>query len=71
MGQQEIYTFLNKNKHKWFDSKEIAKKLKISSGSITTSLKRLKESKFIFFRKKKRGAWPKSRRKVYEYKFKK
>ena len=70
MGQQEIYTFLNKNTNKWFDSREIAKKLKISSGSVATSLKRLKESKFIFFREKKKWVWPQSFRKVYEYKFK-
>ncbi len=68
MGQQEVYDFLKKNKTSWFSSKEIAKKLKVSIGSVTNSLKRLRESKQVLFRVKKKD--PMSR-KIYEYKFKK
>jgi len=54
MGQQEVYDFLKKNKTSWFSSKEIAKKLKVSIGSVTNSLKRLRESKQVLFRVKKK-----------------
>lgn len=70
MGQQQIYSFLKKNKNKWFDSREIAKKLKISPSSVAVSLKLLRKNKFIFFREKQKWVWPQSHRKVYEYKFK-
>lgn len=68
MGQQEVYDFLRKNKLKWYSSKEIAKKLKVSVGSVTNSLRRLRESKQVLFKINKRNA---SNRKVFEYKFKK
>ena len=47
MGQQEVYDFLKKEKNKWFTSKEIAKKLKISLGSVTMSLKKLRQSEIL------------------------
>jgi biotin operon repressor len=63
MGQQEVYDFLKKNKTMWFTSKEITKKLKISLGSITTSLKKLRQSGILFHRFT-------GKRHLYEYKFK-
>lgn len=68
MGQQEVYDFLRKNKLKWFSSKDIAKKLDVSVGSVTNSLRRLRESKQVFYRVNRRDG---SNRKVYEYKYKK
>ncbi|MBI2558163.1 hypothetical protein HYW20_02480 [Candidatus Woesearchaeota archaeon] len=50
MGQQEVYTFLKKNRNKWFTSKEIASRLKASVGSITTCLKKLRDSSSVSFR---------------------
>ena len=44
MGQQEVYDFLKENKHEWFTSKEITKQLNISLGSVTMSLKKLRQS---------------------------
>jgi predicted transcriptional regulator len=50
MGQQEVYTFLKKNKSRWFTSREIAKKLKASLGSVTTCLKKLRDSSSVNFK---------------------
>jgi len=52
----------------WFSSKDIAKKLKVSIGSVTNSLKRLRESKQVLFKIKKKEPMA---RKIFEYKFKK
>lgn len=50
LGQQEVYDFLKTNKGKWFTSKEISQKLKISIGSVQTSLKKLRKSQAIGYR---------------------
>ena len=66
MGQQEVYTFLKKNRSKWFTSKDIAKKLAASLGSITTCLKKLRDSSSVSFKypnKQKQG------KNFYIYKF--
>ena len=68
MGQQEVYDFLRKNKKKWYSSKDIAQKLSVSVGSVTNSLRRLRESKQVLYKVNKRDV---SNRKVFEYKFKK
>jgi hypothetical protein len=44
MGQQEVFNFLKKNRAKWFTSKEIAKGLKASLGSVTNNLKKLRKT---------------------------
>ncbi|MBI2130546.1 hypothetical protein HYU10_02135 [Candidatus Woesearchaeota archaeon] len=49
MGQQEVYDFLERHKGKWLTSKEIADKLRASLGSVTSCLKRLRESSAIDF----------------------
>lgn len=54
MGQQEVYTFLKRNKGKWFYSKEISKRLGASLGSVTNCLKKLREYKAISFKGTKR-----------------
>ena len=50
MGQQEVYTFLRKHKTKWFTSKDIASKLHASLGSVTTCLKKLRDSSAVSFK---------------------
>ena len=47
MGQREVYTFLRKNKPKWFSSREISNRLKVSIGSALASLKRLRKSEMV------------------------
>ena len=50
MGQQEVYAFLRDNKGKWFTSRDIALDLKISIGSVTMSLKKLRKANIIKFK---------------------
>jgi Mn-dependent DtxR family transcriptional regulator len=47
MGQQEVYDYLKKHKHKWFTSKEIALGLAVSIGSVTNNLKKLRKTNSI------------------------
>ena len=47
MGQQEVYDFLRQNNTDWFTSKEIAKHLQLSMGSVTSNLKKLRKSHSI------------------------
>ncbi|NTV22977.1 MAG: HTH domain-containing protein [Nanoarchaeota archaeon] len=44
MGQQEVYSFLITNKGRWYSSKEVATKLKVSLGSVTNNLKKLRKT---------------------------
>ncbi|MFH0875732.1 MAG: hypothetical protein V1859_07375 [archaeon] len=44
MGQQEVYDFLKKFRTKWFTSKQIAVGLKVSIGSVTNNLKKLRKT---------------------------
>ncbi|MBN2422564.1 HTH domain-containing protein [Candidatus Woesearchaeota archaeon] len=50
MGQQEVYDFLKNNKRKWFTSKDIARGLKVSIGSVTNNLKKLRKSTSVKFK---------------------
>jgi DNA-binding transcriptional regulator GbsR (MarR family) len=50
MGQQEVYDFLCKNRGKWFTSREISEKLKVSIGSVTMSLKKLRKTNIIKYK---------------------
>ncbi|MBW2966510.1 adhesin biosynthesis transcription regulatory family protein [Candidatus Woesearchaeota archaeon] len=51
MGQQEIYDFLRKYKSKWYNSKEVCRRLDVSIASATTSLKKLRETNVIHFKR--------------------
>ena len=62
MGQQEVYNYLKKNRKRWFTSKEISKGLKVSIGSVTNCLKKLRKTKAISFRGTKR-------KNQFEYRF--
>ena len=53
MGQQEVFNFLKKNRNKWFTSRQIADKLKVSYGSVSVSLMILRRSEQIKFKKNK------------------
>ena len=66
MGQQEVYTLLKKHKDKWFTSKEIANKLKASLGSVTTCLKKLRDSSAVSFKYPNKSGQGKN---SYIYKF--
>ncbi len=66
MGQQEVYTFLKKHRSKWFTSKEIADKLEASLGSVTTCLKKLRDSSSVSF---KYSSKTEQRKNSYVYKF--
>ncbi len=70
MGQQDVYDFLKKNRTKWMSARDIAEGLKASLGSVTNNLKKLRESKQIFFRMNDRTIKPAGKKKIYEYKFK-
>ena len=61
MGQQEVSDFLKKHRNKWFTSKEIAKKLKVSTGSVINNLSKLRKSRQIMFK-------PSGRTNQYVYK---
>ena len=63
MGQQDIYDFLKKHPKDWFTSKELSQKLGISIGSVTMSLKKLRESRSVKYQTTKRN--------MYKYMFKK
>ena len=43
MGQQDIIDKLKDNPIKWFTSKELSQELGISIGSVTMSLKKLRD----------------------------
>jgi len=53
MGQQEVFNFLKKNRNKWFASRQIADKLKVSYGSVSISVMKLRQSGQIKFKKNK------------------
>ncbi|MAG73335.1 hypothetical protein CL620_03405 [archaeon] len=55
MGQNDIYQFLTKNKGIWFTSKQIQGKIGGSSSAISSSLKRLRKDKFVYFKAGRKG----------------
>ena len=71
MGQQEIYIFLKKHRKKWFFAKEIANKLRVSPGSVLSSLKRLRKAKMVNYKLAKKSTGWLSKRVTYVYGFRK
>lgn len=63
MGQQEVYDYLKKNSGNWFTSKGIAKRIRVSIGSVTNCLCKLRRSGAVNFRET-------GRRNHFEYKYK-
>ena len=43
IGQQEVYNLLKANKGKWFTTRQIAENVKVSIGSTTMSVKKLRK----------------------------
>lgn len=70
MSQQDVYEFLRKHKTSWFSARDIKEQLDVSIGSITNSLKKLRESKQILYRIVQRKSKTSNKRQIYEYKFK-
>ena len=66
MGQGEVITFLEANPNNWFTSKVISNEINVSNGSVTVSLKRLREKDEVDYKISRRLA-----RNQYYYKFKK
>jgi len=63
MGQQDVLRFLRENPDNWFTSSEISSAIGISKGSVTMSLKRLRESNEVAHRKTNAPG------KSYQYKY--
>ena len=70
MGQQEVFTFLKKYRNKWFTSRQIADKLKVSYGSVVTSIMKLRQSEQIRFKNNKTVIKIQGRRGEYVYRHK-
>lgn len=51
MGQQDIIEYLDTHKGKWYSSHELSKSLGISIGSITMSLKKLRKSEMVKYKR--------------------
>ena len=70
MGQAEVFEFLKKNKNKWFTSRQIADRLKVNSGSVSTSIMKLRQSEQIRFKNNKTNTKLQGRRGEYVYRHK-
>ncbi len=62
MSQQDIYNFLKEHPDEWFTAREINEYLKLSQGSISNNLKKLRQRDAVEYKRiEKKG---------YIYKFK-
>ena len=50
MGQQEVYEFLVENSGEWYSSRNISDELGVSIGSVTMSLKKLRDTDMIEYK---------------------
>ncbi len=50
IGQQEVYDFLTQHKGKWFTSRDISEQLRVSIGSVTMSLKKLRKTNLLKYK---------------------
>jgi len=65
MGQQEVYQFLEDHPDRWFTSREISNTMDVTCGSVTMSLKRLREADEVRYQRiYKQGKTP------FQYMFK-
>ena len=53
MGQQDIYEFLQEHPNEWFTSGEIGDALNLSIGSVSVSLKRLRDTDEVRYQRTK------------------
>jgi hypothetical protein len=70
MGQQEIFAFLKSHKNTWFTTRQISERLSASFGSVTTSLKRMRESRQVTCKKTVAEFSRLGAREVFTYTFK-
>jgi hypothetical protein len=69
VGQQEVYSFLKRNRKAWFTARQITRRIRLSFGSVVTSLKRLRDSNQVTYKKVRKKSCSVGRR-VLAYKFK-
>ena len=55
MGQQEVSDHLKKYPRRWFTSKEIARALEVSTGSVINNLSKLRKSSQVNFKPAQRA----------------
>lgn len=67
MGQQDVCDFLEENPHRWYTSRDISDRLAISIGSVTVTLRKLREHDELLYRPvdDRRG-----KRRQYQYRYK-
>lgn len=53
MPQNELIKVLKNNKDKWFTAKQLSKRLKTNTTSITAGLKQLRKFDMVNYRRKK------------------
>lgn len=51
MSQQDIYNFLKQHPDKWFTAREINEYLKLSQGSISNNLKKLRQRNAVDYKR--------------------
>lgn len=51
LGQQDIYDYLVKHTGDWFSSHQLAEELGISIGSVTMSLKKLRKTDMVQYKR--------------------
>jgi transcription initiation factor IIE alpha subunit len=71
MGQGEIFNFLKNNEDMWFTNRQIAEKIGASLLSVRRTLKVMRDTNQIEYKKKISKDFHKlTKRKVFTYKFK-
>lgn len=70
MGQWDVHEFLGKNPEKWFTTRQLSEQLGVSVGSVMGSVRKLRETGLVEFRKMK---WiseqMRSSRDIFAYRF--
>jgi predicted transcriptional regulator len=70
MSQQDVYDLLKKYRNKWFDSREIAKRLNASFNTVVSNLMRLRKAGMIAYKTAVKIIKPAGKKIVYMYKYK-
>lgn len=62
MSQQDIYNFLKQHPDRWFTAREINEYLKLSQGSISNNLKKLRQRNAVDYKRVEKKGF------IYKYK---
>ena len=62
MSQQDIYNFLKQHPDRWFTAREINEHLKLSQGSISNNLKKLRQRNAVEYKRIEKKGY------IYRYK---